>query len=184
MAFSVNDIKTQMAKGGARPTLFEVNLTNPINGAGDALAPFMIKATSIPASTVGVVEVPYFGRKIKVAGDRTFEDWSVTVMNDEGFEIRNAIEEWSAGINSHVGNIRSGAAGAQAYKGVDAIITQFAKTGEVLRRYSFKNFFPITIGTIDLAWDTNDTIEEFEVTFAYDYWVVSGGSTGTGGTQA
>jgi hypothetical protein len=106
MAFNVNEIRSQMVGGGARPTLFQVQITNPANGAGDLKVPFMVKATSLPASNLGTIEVGYFGRKVKVAGDRTFDEWSVTVINDEDFLIRNAMEEWMNQINLHQQNTR------------------------------------------------------------------------------
>jgi hypothetical protein len=184
MAFNVNDIKQRLVTGGARPTLFEVNITNPINGGGNEITPFMVKAAQLPSSTLGVIEVPYFGRKIKVAGDRTFEEWTVTVINDEQFTIRSAMEDWMAAINTHEGNLRVGNATFEGYKNTDAEITQFAKDGSVLRVYSFKNIFPSVVAPIEMAWDSNDTIEEFTVTLQYDYWTVSGGVTagGTGTT--
>lgn len=184
MAFNVNEIRNQLVGGGARPTLFQVNLTNPINGIGDAKTPFMVKAAQLPASNLGVIEVPYFGRKIKVAGDRTFEEWTVTIINDEDFLIRNAMEEWMAAINTHEGNVRDDAAGTQAYKGNDATITQFSKAGDPIRTYSFRNIFPTNVSAIDVSWETNDAIEEFTVTFQYDYWQVTGGNTGIAGTNA
>lgn len=184
MAFNVNEIKNQLVGGGARPTLFQVQITNPINGTGDAKVPFMAKAAQLPASNLGVIEVPYFGRKIKVAGDRTFEEWTVTVINDEDFLIRNSMEEWMAAINTHEGNVRSPDAGPMQYKGNDATVTQFGKDGTPLRTYSFRNIFPTVVAPIELAWDSNDTIEEFSVTFQYDYWQVTGGNTGLAGTNA
>jgi hypothetical protein len=94
MAFNVNELRSQLTLGGAKPTLFQVQLANPVNSAGDLKLPFMCKAASLPASTLGTVSVPYFGRTIKLAGDRTFEEWEVTIINDEDFLVKNAIEEW------------------------------------------------------------------------------------------
>ena len=90
MAFNINDMRSQLVTGGARPTLFQVRLQNPANSAGDVKFPFMCTATQIPASTVGTIPVLYFGREVKFAGDRTFEPWNVQVLNDEDFLIRNA----------------------------------------------------------------------------------------------
>ena len=101
MAFNINEIRSQLALGGARPTLFQVNITNPANAAADLKSPFLIRASQVPASTLGFIEVPYFGRKVKIAGDRTFAEWNVTVINDEDFLIRNSMEEWMNTINSH-----------------------------------------------------------------------------------
>src|SRR6056300_513597 len=109
MAFNVNEIKSQLTLGGAKASLFQVQVLNPVNSGGDLKTPFMVKAAQIPESTLGVIEVPYFGRKVKIAGDRTFAEWTVTVINDEDFLVRNAMEEWMASINTHEGNIRAAA---------------------------------------------------------------------------
>lgn len=179
MAFNISDMRSQLTGGGARPTLFEVQITNPINGVADFKVPFMVKASSLPASTIGAVEVPYFGRKIKIAGDRTFEDWEVTVINDEDFAVRNAMEQWMNAMNSHVGNVRDTARLApESYK-TQAQIRQFSKVGgDPIREYTFNGLFPTNISAIETSWETNDTIEEFTVTFGYDWWEVSGGTTG------
>lgn len=181
MAFNVNEIRSQLTLGGARGSLFQVTLSNPANRAGDIKIPFMVRATTIPESTLGVIEVPYFGRKIRLAGDRTFGSWTVQVINDEDFLIRNGMEEWSNTINSLQGNLRGfGAASPLLYKS-DATVVQYSKTGLPIREYSFRGIFPTEISTIDLDWNATDTIEEFSVTFAYDWWEVSGGITGNGG---
>jgi len=178
MAFNIQEIRSQLVLGGARASLFQVQISNPANGAGDIKVPFMVKAAQIPASTTGVIEVPYFGRKIKVAGDRTFAEWTVTIINDEDFLIRNAMEQWSNSINSHAGNIREfGSASPLLYKS-NAQITQFSKTGVPIREYTFNGMFPTEVSAIEMAWETTDTIEEFTVTFQYDFWEVSGGVTG------
>lgn len=178
MAFNIQEIRSQLALGGARNSLFQVQIANPANGAGDIKVPFMVKAAQIPAATLGVVEVPYFGRKIKIAGDRTFAEWTVTIINDEDFLIRNAMEQWMHTINSHADNIREfGSASPLLYKS-NAQITQFSKTGVPIREYTFNGMFPTEVSTIDMAWETTDAIEEFTVTFQYDFWEVSGGVTG------
>lgn len=182
MAFNINDMRAQLVGGGARPANFQVILTNPINGGADFKSPFMIKATQLPTDAITSIPVPYFGRKVQVAGDRTFEDWTVTVINDEDFLVRNALEEWMSNINSHVGNLRlTGSSAPSEYKS-KATVQQFSKTGDVVREYTFDGLFPTTISSIPLDWDTTDAIEEFEVTFSYDWWEVSGGSTGSAST--
>lgn len=181
MAFNVNEIRSQLTLGGARGSLFQVVFANPSNGAGDIKVPFMVRATTIPESTLGVIEVPYFGRKVRLAGDRTFGSWAVTVINDEDFLIRNAMEAWSNQINTLQGNLRAfGAASPLLYKS-DATVIQFSKTGVPIREYSFRGIFPTEISAINLDWSSTDAIEEFNVTFAYDWWEVSGGITGDGG---
>ena len=178
MAFNIQEIRSQLVLGGARASLFQVQIANPANGAGDIKVPFMVKAAAIPASTLGSIEVPYFGRKIKVAGDRTFAEWSVTIINDEDFLIRNAMEQWMNSINSHAGNIREfGSASPLLYKS-NAQITQFSKTGVPIREYTYNGMFPTEVSAIEMAWETTDAIEEFTVTFQYDFWEVSGGVTG------
>ena len=181
MAFNVNLFQGALKFGGARPSLFQVNITNPINATGDVMVPFMAKATSIPASTLSEVNVKYFGRDVKFAGQRTFDTWTATIYNDEDFAIRNAMEEWHNSINSGKTNLTNlGTSSPTLYKS-DAQVTHFSKTGVPLRVYNMVGIFPISIGAQALAWDQPDAIEEFEVSFAYDYFEVSGGITGNAG---
>lgn len=174
MVFSINQFKSELVGGGARPSLFQVQITNPIIGVADFKVPFMVKAAALPASNLGSYVVPYFGRDVKYAGDRTFEDWEVTIINDEDFAIRNAMEAWSNAINSHVANTR---ALPQQYKS-DAIITQYGKDGSTLRVYGFQGIYPLTIASIAMGWETKDAIEDFTVSFQYDLWNIVGGITG------
>jgi hypothetical protein len=178
MAFNIQEIRSQLVLGGARNSLFQVQIANPANGAGDIKVPFMVKAAQLPASNLGTITVPYFGRQIKIAGDREFAAWTVTIINDEDFLIRNAMEQWMHSINSHAGNIREfGSASPLLYKS-NAQITQFSKTGVPIREYTFSGMFPTEVSAIDMNWETQNTIEEFTVTFEYDFWEVSGGVTG------
>jgi hypothetical protein len=161
-----------------------VQITNPINGIADLKTPFMVQAAALPESTLGTIEVPYFGRKVKIAGDRTFAEWTVTIINDEDFLVRNAMENWMSQINTHVGNIRPfGSSSPSEYKS-QAQITQFSKTGAELRTYTFNGLFPTTVAPITMDWNTTDDIERFDVTFQYDWWEVTGGVTGNAGTNA
>lgn len=183
MAFNINDFRSQLTFGGAKAALFEVIIKNPVNGIADFKIPFMVKAATMPPSTMGSIEVPYFGRKIKLAGDRTFDTWTVSVINDEDFLIRNAMENWMAAINSHQGNVTSlGTASPLQYK-TQAQITQFSKTGVPLRTYNFNGLFPVEVGGIQMSWENTDQIEEFDVTFQYDWWEISGGTTGNAQTD-
>jgi hypothetical protein len=170
MSFNINEFKSQLVGGGARPTLFRVQITNPILPVADIKVPFMVKTAGLPASNLGFYEVPYFGRFVKYAGDRTFEPWTVTVINDEDFAIRNAMEAWSNAINSHDSNTR---ALPQNYKS-NAIITQFSKNGTALRTYVFEGIYPESIEGITMSWEAVNQIEEFNVTFQYDLWRVEG----------
>jgi len=181
MAFNVNEIRSQLTLGGARQSLFQVTIQNPANSIADIKVPFMVRTAQIPSSDLGIIEVPYFGRKVKMAGDRVFGDWTVTIINDEDFLIRNAMEEWSNKINSLQGNLRTfGAASPLLYK-ANAQVTQFSKTGVPIRTYQFNGIFPSAIAPIDLDWSATDQIEEFTVTFQYDWWEVNGGITGRAG---
>jgi len=181
MAFNIEEIRSQLTQGGARPTLFQVTITNPVNGVADLKAPFMVRAASVPSSDLGTIRVPYFGRRIKLAGDRTYDPWSVIVMNDEDFLIRNALEQWSHAINSAQGNLRTlGSPSPLLYKST-AEVTQFSKIGNPIRTYKFTGLYPSVVSPMELDWGTENTIQEFRVTFEYDYWEVSGGITGNAG---
>jgi len=172
MAFNINDFKSRgLTKGGVRPSLFQVEL-NPNIGEDSATVEkfvFTCRASEVPAATIDQIEVPYFGRKIKLAGDRTFDNWSVTVMNDEDFLVRNMFEDWSNQINQLAGNIKL--LTANSYKATDAIVTQFSKDGSKIRAYQFVGIFPISVSAMGLDWDSTNNIQTFDVTFAYDYWL-------------
>jgi len=169
MAFNIDTFKGVLPGGGARPTLFSVELT----GAEYYKVPFLAKAASLPASTLGTIELSYFGRKVKVAGDRTYAEWSITIINDEDMLIRKGLENWHSKVNHASSNLRS----MTNYKS-DAQVHQMGKTGGIIRTYNFVGLWPSEIGAIELAWDTNDAVEEYTVTLQYDYWTVG---TGAGG---
>ena len=181
MAFNINEFAGALSQGGARPSLFQVSITNPINGVADVQVPFLCKAAQIPASTLSAIDVPYFGRQLKVAGTRTFAEWSPTIINDENFAIRNAMEQWTNAINSFQGNINTAGGSSPSLYKANAQVTQFGKDGEVLRVYDFVGLFPTEVAAIDLGWENGDAIEEYTVTFVYDYWQVTGGNTGNAG---
>lgn len=174
MAFNVAEFRANMIGDGARPNLFSVSLTFPTiannsTAAGQKVT-FMAKTAQLPGSTVGTVPVYYFGRELKFAGNRTFTDWTLTIINDEDFTIRNSIESWMNAMNSHAGNVRNvGAASANGYT-VDATVTQYGKTGGELKKYKFVGLFPVDLAPIDLDWGSNDAIEEYQTTFAYQWW--------------
>jgi len=178
MAFNINEMRSQLTYGGARQNLFQVQIQNPANGNGDLKVPFMVQAAQLPGSDLGVIPVYYFGRQMKLAGDRTFAEWTVTIINDEDFLIRNAMEEWSNAINRLQRNVRE----INRYKS-QAQVTQFAKDGSKIRTYEFSGLFPSNISPIDLDWATTDQIESFQVTFQYDYWTVGNSTTGRAGGE-
>jgi hypothetical protein len=174
MAFNVSEFRANMIGDGARPNLFSVSLNFPTFTADGSTAAskatFMAKSAQLPGSTVGTVPLYYFGRELKFAGNRTFTDWTLTVINDEDFVIRNGLEQWMNSINSHASNIRLPQAFASSQYSVDASVTQYGKTGDILKDYTFVGMFPVDIAPIDLDWGSNDSIEEYSVTFAYQYW--------------
>lgn len=180
MAFKIEDIRSNLKFGGARPTLFNVVLSNPFDSELIRIAPFMCQATELPSSTVSPIDVPYFGRKIKVAGDRTFEPWRVTVMNDEDFRIRQSLEDWHNKINSMSGNLNTtGSSEPKNYK-TNAEVHQYAKSNDTtpVRIYKMFGIFPTDISAISLDWNATNQIQTFGVTFAFDWFEVQG-ATGT-----
>ena len=173
MPFNLNDFRASLVDDGARASLFEVMMTLPPVLGSAPLSPdiiFKARATSLPGDTISSIEVPYFGRTIKVAGTRSFPDWSFQVINDENFTIRNNLEIWLSQINSHVGNIRNPAARSGVQYQAQAYVTQYAKTGEIIKQYMIYGAFPVDVAAIDLDWASGDQIEEYGVTFAYQWW--------------
>jgi hypothetical protein len=175
MPFNINSFKQNgLVYGGARPSLFNVVLSVPgalgIDSVSVDKFRFVCRTAALPESTISPIEIPYFGRKIKVAGERTFGDWSVTVMNDEDFAVRALFETWSNALNRHVSNVRDAGIGAEQYK-TDLEVIQYSKDGSEIRSYQLVGAFPTSIGEIQLGWDSASQIEEFSVTFSYDYWV-------------
>ncbi len=182
MAFQVQEFRSALARDGARPNLFKVTIPSfpafatsvPNIGEGNTTVErklsFMARAAQLPGSTVNQVPVMYFGRELKFSGNRSFADWTITVINDEDFLIRNSFEAWLAGLNSHTSNLRDPRAINNAQYQTDAFITQYSKEGEEIKEYKFVGLFPTDITPIELDWGSNDTIEEFAVTFSYQWW--------------
>ena len=183
---SITNFRDRLVGGGARPNMFEVNITLPdqIAPSGDISQDmrFLVKAAEIPAANIGNIPVPFRGRVLPVAGDRTFDPWTVTVINDAQFNIRDAMEQWSNLINDlqfDVGDINpadyqtkaevfqlsrqsQGSGGQSAGKGGEIIQT--------LRTYNFEGIYPNAVSSIPLDYGATDQIEEFQVTFNYLFW--------------
>jgi len=162
-----------MIGDGARPNLFSCtipDLTVNVNGeTGSEVAfNFMCRAAQLPGSTVNSIPVNYFGRELKFSGNRVFSEWTVTIINDEDFKIRNTFEKWMSSLNSHVSNLRNLVSPLSYQK--DGYVTQYGKAGNVIKEYKFVGLFPIDVSPIELDWSANDSIEEFAVTFAYQWW--------------
>lgn len=182
--FNINTFKSKgIEGGGARPALFEVILTPPAGlPAVQEKVALLCRATALPASTLGVVDVYHAGRPIKLAGDRTFADWQISVYNDEDFAIKDMLELWSNKINTHISNrldpdyqAITPKNNSKSYKAT-GIVRQYGKTGPsdesgIIRAYQFEGVFPFNVGDIEVAWDSTDAIEVFSCTFAVDYWI-------------
>ena len=167
---NINDFKAKLAGGGARANQFKVTMPFPgyaqVGGEIEDLA-FLCTTAQIPAMTVGNVNVPFRGRQIKIAGDRTFADWSITVLNDTNFKLRNAFERWQNGINNMSDN--EGLSNPVDYQ-VDAFVDQLDRNGNTLKSYTLRGAFPTEVAAIDLNYGTNDEVETFGVTFQYQYF--------------
>lgn len=164
----VDDFKSKLIGGGARPNLFKAIVGFPAYAGGDTeLTSFLCKGAQLPASVIAQLDVPFRGRQIKIAGDRTFENWTITVINDSGMEIRNAFERWMNGINEHVNN--EGLQNPADYQ-ADMSVEQIDKSGNITKTYTIRGAYPINVSAIDLNYDTSDAIEEFTVELAYQYW--------------
>ena len=197
---TLRDFKSKLAGGGARPNLFEASINsfptaiqdawdNSSEAEGGAFK-FLCKSTALPASNLGSIEIPFRGRTLKVAGDRTFDDWTVTIINDEDFRLRTAFERWS-NVMSQLDDA-TGVTNPSSYM-TDGYVQQLGRgaspaTGtssdgesSVLRSYKFFDVFPATVGEIALSYDTTDALEEFDVTFRYQYFTV--GSSGDSGAS-
>jgi hypothetical protein len=175
MPFNISAFKSNgLVYGGARPSLFQVYLSVPgglgIDNVSVDKFRFVCRTAEIPESNISSIDIPYFGRRIKVAGERAFADWSVTIMNDEDFAVRSMFESWSNALNRLVSNVRDPNISAEQYK-TDLEVIQYAKDGSEIRSYQFVGAFPTAISGISLGWDSANAIEEFNVTFAYDYWI-------------
>ena len=153
------------------------------SAAGMSLSTFLVKAANLPASNVGVVEVPYRGRTLKIAGDRTYEPWTVTVMNDVNFELRKMFERWSQEIQALEVNIQGAGVSRISDYQTSAIVRQYDREGVQTRAYEFQGIWPSAISAIDLAWDSNDTVEEYTVEFQVQtYSYVDDSNAGHGAT--
>jgi hypothetical protein len=179
----ITDFKSKLSGGGARPNLFEVVLSFPVSSPTDTNTldkiRFLVKSAALPASTIGPVSVPFRGRILKVAGDRTFESWTVTVINDTDFAIRSALEKWVNSINRV--SDATGATDPALYQ-ADAFVYQLDRDGSTLRAYHMYDIFPTNIAPIALSYDSTDAIEDFTCEFVVQWWeAIKGNGTNAGG---
>ena len=167
---NINDFKATLKGGGASANQFQVTMPFPgfaSVGGETRVMSYLCQATNLPGMTLGEVDVKFRGRSLYIAGDRTFEAWTTTIMNDTDFLIRNALERWMNGINSLSDN--SGLENPSDYQ-VDAFVDQLDRAGQVIKSYTFRGLWPLTIGNIDVAYETNDAIETFEATYRYQFF--------------
>ena len=163
---------------GVKPNMFLINIQFPsqISGGKDInLTNLLCKSAALPGSNLGVIEVPFRGRTVKIAGDRTFDTWTATFFNDKDFKLRTYFEEWANSINTHEGNtaplfVPNNSEGYMADLQVDQLEKDASEEGAILRRYVLRHCFPTNVSQIDLAYDSNDQIEEFTVEWQYSYF--------------
>ena len=187
---SIVDFKSKMIGGGARSNLFEVTIEYPDllglptdSDGPKATGEFLIKAAEIPASNLGNIAVHFRGRVLPIAGDRTFDPWTVTIINDTNFKIRDAMEKWSNFINDL--QTSQGSVNPEEYQ-TSAFVKQLSRKGginpgeiDILREYRFEGIYPNVVSSIPLDYGATDQIEEFQVTFNYLFYSVPSGSTVT-----
>ena len=176
---------------GVKNNLFLVKFQFPSAMSGDAptldTVNMLCKSAALPASNLGVIEVPFRGRTVKIAGDRTFDTWTATIINDRNFTIRHGFEKWMEGINRHEANNAStfspdgSGTGYLVDLQVDQLERDSSDPGAVLRTYSLVGCFPSNISQIDVAYDSNDQIEDFTVEFQLQYWTATRGAAASGG---
>ena len=170
---NINDFKAKLAGGGARANQFKVTMPFPgyaaVGGETSDLA-FLCEATSIPGQTIANVAVPFRGRVLNIAGDRTFNPWSVTIINDTNFKLYRAFERWMNGINNMTDN--EGLTNPVDYQ-VDAFVDQLDRNGNTLKSYTLRGAYPTEVAAIDLSYSENDAVETFGVTFQYQYFETS-----------
>ena len=165
---NVDDFKSKLKGGGARANMFRVTCNFPGFAGGDPeLSSFLIKGASLPASIIAPIMIPFRGRQMQIAGDRTFEPWNLTVINDAEMVVRNSFEVWMNGINQHNANI--GLSSPTDYS-ADMIVEQLNKEGNITKRYDFRGCWPSNVSAIDVSYDSENTIEEFTVELQVQYW--------------
>jgi|TARA_B100002019_G_C21204976_1_gene566147 hypothetical protein len=194
---TISQFKSRLQGGGARSNLFEVNINDfKFSDWDNETFQFLCKGAQLPASNVSSISIPFRGRQLKVAGDRTFDEWTITVINDEDFKLRTAFETWMNGINKLSDG--SGATNPNSYMG-NATVNQLGRGYQAgrfsegnsgggdgsggtagvqpLRTYYFDGIFPTQVGSIELSYDNTDAIEEYTVTFQVQYWIAGSNST-------
>jgi hypothetical protein len=205
MATKINDFISKIGQG-TKPNMFAIDIVWPADlGSGKQsatgddkdLVDLLCKSAALPASNLGVIEVPFRGRTVKISGDRTFDTWTPTFFNDKDMKIRAYFEQWLEAMNTHNGNNApkfrpNNSDGYMAEVRVKQLEKNSSERGTILREYTLKHAFPTNVSQIDLGYDSNDQISEFSVEFQYSYWTVttptasnitSGAATGIAGVD-
>ena len=186
---TIDKFKSRLTGGIARPNLFEVVLAFPDGAVDESVSDidpktrFLVKAAALPASNIAPISVPFRGRQLKIAGDRTFDEWTITVINDTDFAIRGSFERWMnsmSKVSDNAGNINPEDYTKDAYvyqlgrSGVDSASQSSEQNMPVLRTYKFYSIFPTNVSQIDLSYDSSDAVEEFTVTLQVQWWEAAG----------
>ena len=170
--FRVDDFKSKLVGGGARPNLFRATINFPSYAGGDSeLTSFMCKAAQLQSSVIAQFDVPFRGRQLKIAGDRTFENWNVTVIQESTMEVRNSFERWLNGINEHVNG--TGLVNPVDYQ-ADMLVEQLDRNNQVIKSVNIRGAFPVNLGAIELSYETTDALAEYTIEWAYQYWESAG----------
>lgn len=171
MSFNANEFRSKLQYGGARPNLFKVDLVIPDSNAASEEISFMAQAASMPAFVTGFVDTFYFGRRISHFGDREYQDWSIQIINDEDYLVRNALEAWSTrGSETNWDtNYVENKQGLALY--CDATVTSYGKEGDQTKSVILKNAFPIMLSPLEFSWQENNMIQTFDCTMRFDYFV-------------
>lgn len=182
---NIADFKAQMIGGGARPNQFRVELTFPsfvtLGVIAGQRAQFLCRAASLPASTIETISIPYRGRPVNFAGERSFQPWTVSIYNDTTFNIRNALEQWQSGIQQY--NTTNGRTNPTDYQ-VDLSVHQLDRNGATIKSYKFTDAFPTNIGAITLDYEQQNAIEQFDVEFVYNFFTSNEGAGANFGVSA
>lgn len=177
MANTLQGFQSALHGGGARANQFEVQLS----GTGAGRVPnnfyFMCRSAQIPAMTIGEIAVPYRGRVIYLAGDRTYDAWTVTIMNDRNYSVRAFLENWMDDMSDIGGTTKANAISAASYY-ANATVQQLDRNNKAIRTYKLEGLWPTTLDAIDLSYDANDAIEEFGATFRFNWLTAGGGGQG------
>ena len=178
---------------GVKPNMFLINIQFPaaiaLQTEDQNLTNILCKSAALPGSNLGVIEVPFRGRTVKIAGDRTFDTWTTTFFNDKDFKLRGFFEQWANSINTHEGNtaplfVPNNSSGYMADLKVDQLEKDASEEGAILRSYTLRHCFPTNVSQIDLAYDSNDQIEEFTVEWQYSFFTAAAGTrTGVSGIE-